>query len=67
MHLLTGKSETVQHHPSSYKALLDKRRDQALRSVLIRVHKSPQGVCDSLQTLGPINAAYTLLKTKVLY
>ena len=64
---MTGKSETVEQHPSSYKALLDKRRGQALRSVLIRVHKSTQGVCDALQTLGPIQAAYTLLKAKVRY
>ncbi|KAK7092585.1 poly(A) RNA polymerase, mitochondrial-like [Littorina saxatilis] len=59
-----GKEDGKRQQATTYRAVLDDRHDQATRSVLIRVHHAPQDVCDSLQSLGPVNSAFILQKAK---
>ncbi|KAL8570165.1 hypothetical protein ACOMHN_030961 [Nucella lapillus] len=59
--LFKAQTDEGQTAARSYRAMMDERREQACRSVLVRVPAaSPDSVCDSLQAMGAIHRAFSL-------
>ena len=51
----------------TYKTWLEHRREQAFRSVLVRVNKNEKETCALLQSVGPIRAAFKLTGEKACF